>query len=67
MTDTGQPTPERDPQTPPPAEAPVPEERRAAIGDTVGTGTSIALGCLAGTVVLILIGLIFLGVVLIFS
>lgn len=30
---------------------------------TVGTGTSIALGCVFGTIVLIVIGLIFLGIV----
>ncbi|MCA9834649.1 MAG: hypothetical protein KC435_11930 [Thermomicrobiales bacterium] len=29
---------------------------------TVGTGTAMALGCVAGTVVLILFGLIFLAV-----
>lgn len=30
--------------------------------DTVGTGTSIALGCIAGTILLIVIGLIFVGI-----
>jgi predicted lipid-binding transport protein (Tim44 family) len=30
--------------------------------DTVGTGTSIALGCIAGTLLLIVIGLIFVGI-----
>lgn len=29
---------------------------------TVGTGTSIALGCIAGTVILIFIGLVFLAI-----
>ena len=32
-------------------------------GSTVGTGTSIALGCVVGTIVLIIFGLIFLGIV----
>jgi hypothetical protein len=30
---------------------------------TVGTGTSIALGCIAGTVILIVIGLIVIGLI----
>ncbi len=30
-------------------------------GETVGTGTSIALGCVAGTILLIVFGLIFLA------
>ena len=34
--------------------------------DTVGTGTSIALGCIAGTIVLIIIGLIFVGIAALF-
>lgn len=34
-----------------------------ALGDTVGTGTSIALGCIAGTLLLVVIGLVFLLVV----
>lgn len=34
--------------------------------DTVGTGTSIALGCVAGTILLIIIGLIFLGIAALF-
>jgi hypothetical protein len=34
--------------------------------DTVGTGTSIALGCIAGTLLLIVIGLIFVGILAIF-
>lgn len=33
---------------------------------TVGTGTSIALGCIAGTVILIFIGLVFLAVTALF-
>jgi hypothetical protein len=34
--------------------------------DTVGTGTSIALGCIAGTLLLIVIGLIFVGLLAVF-
>lgn|GEM_PF-2088436 len=34
--------------------------------DTVGTGTSIALGCIAGTILLIIVGLIFLGIAALF-
>lgn len=37
----------------PPAAAPVDES-------TIGTGTSMALGCIAGTVLLIVFGLLFL-------
>lgn len=33
---------------------------------TVGTGTSIALGCIAGTIILIFIGLVFLGITALF-
>ena len=33
---------------------------------TIGTGTSIALGCVAGTIVLIVIGLIYLGIAALF-
>jgi hypothetical protein len=48
-TDTGTPAlPEQ------PAAAEVTEE------STIGTGTSMALGCIAGTVVLIIFGLLFL-------
>jgi hypothetical protein len=42
----------------------------ASPGDTdstVGTGTSIALGCVVGTIVLIVFGLIFLGIVALFN
>lgn len=39
------------------------EEDVIADDSTVGTGTSIALGCVVGTIVLILFGLIFLGIV----
>jgi hypothetical protein len=40
-----------------PAVPPVEDE------STVGTGTSIALGCVAGTILLIIIGLVVLGIV----
>jgi hypothetical protein len=40
-----------------------PETPPAESESTVGTGTSIALGCIAGTIVLIIFGLIFLGIV----
>lgn len=40
-------------------EAPVPEDPDA----TVGTGSAIALGCIAATLLLIVIGLVFLGIV----
>ena len=36
---------------------PVPEDE-----STIGTGTSMALGCIAGTVLLIIFGLLFLAV-----
>lgn len=42
----------------PSTDAPTP----AAPESTVGTGTAMALGCVAGTIVLILFGLIFLAV-----
>ncbi len=41
-----------------------PTERKPAIGETVGTGTSIALGCVAATVLLVLIGVVFLVAVM---
>ncbi len=42
-----------------------PATKAAADADdaTVGTGSVIALGCIAGTVLLIIIGLIFIGIV----
>ena len=40
-----------------PAAPPVEDE------STVGTGTSIALGCVAGTILLIIIGLVVIGIV----
>jgi hypothetical protein len=53
----------QDGEAPPPDDQPAsnqsPEE------STIGTGTSIALGCVAATVLLVIIGLIFLIVVMI--
>lgn len=43
------------------------EAEEGGIGNTVGTGTSIALGCIAGTILLVVIGLIFLLVVMVLS
>lgn len=37
-----------------------PADPAATNAPTIGTGTSIALGCVAGTIVLILIGLIYI-------
>jgi hypothetical protein len=51
-TDTAEPAIES--AAPPPAADPAAEE------STIGTGTSMALGCIAGTVVLIIFGLLFL-------
>ena len=44
-----------------PAEKPVPTIAEPT--ETVGTGTSIALGCVAGTILLIIFGLAFLALV----
>lgn len=42
---------------------PAPGPDQAVRDDTtIGTGTSIALGCIAGTLLLVVIGLIFLGI-----
>jgi hypothetical protein len=59
MTDQAPQTSQDDPTLPPP-----PAEREAppAIGDTIGTGTSIALGCVAATLLLIVLGLLFIVV-----
>lgn len=49
---------------------PVPAEKSGepvALGDTVGTGTAIALGCVGGTLVLIVAGLIILMLVRLFG
>jgi hypothetical protein len=59
MTDQA-PQTSREDRPRPPARA----EREAppAIGDTIGTGTSIALGCVAATLLLIVLGLLFIVV-----
>lgn len=50
------------------APPPVPEEeRRPALGETVGTGTSIALGCVAATLLLIVLGLVFIVIAAVLS
>lgn len=56
--------PPEDPATPETARDDQPAEQRPALGDTVGTGTSIALGCVLGTVALVLIGLVFLVILM---
>lgn len=61
------PAPDREPvaipqDAPPLATAEEPPPGTAPDDDTVGTGTSIALGCIAGTLLLVVIGLIFLGI-----
>lgn len=63
MTEQVPQTPHDDHAAPPPAA----KEERPAIGDTVGTGTSIALGCLAGTLLLIVLGLLFIVVAMILN
>jgi len=72
MTDYHQPTADdgrgqHPPPIFPPAAASDPDDQAASpqpdADDTVGTGTSIALGCIAGTLLLVVIGLIFLLVV----
>jgi hypothetical protein len=43
------------------------ESQPEAAEPTIGTGTSIALGCVAGTVLLIVIGLVFLLIVMVLN
>jgi hypothetical protein len=53
----------------PEADAPVesePATTDAAADPTVGTGSVIALGCIAGTLVLILFGLLFIALTALF-
>lgn len=38
----------------------------AALGDTAGTGTIIALGCITGTIFLIILGLVYLLITQVF-
>lgn len=57
------------PGTTTPAEGTTPETvdgKTEDPDDTVGTGTSIALGCIAGTILLIIIGLIFVAIAALF-
>jgi hypothetical protein len=59
---------EQVPQTPQDdhaAPSPAAKKERPAIGDTVGTGTSIALGCIAATLVLIVLALLFVVVAMV--
>lgn len=52
-----------------PPETPIiaaPEGQTAAEGPTIGTGTSLALGCVAGTVLLIVIGLLYILIASVF-
>lgn len=76
MTEPRKPTPtEREPAAPGGSENPAAtdtavateSERQPAEETTIGTGTSIALGCVAGTVLLVIIGLLFLLVVVVFG
>lgn len=39
----------------------------SALGDTAGTGTIIALGCITGTIFLIIVGLIYLLITQVFG
>lgn len=49
-----------DPAAPDAAQSTTEEKPAAASGEpTIGTGTSIALGCVAGTILLIVIGLLY--------
>lgn len=76
MTEPNEPTRnEREPVVPAAGEHPdpanVPQEQAPAEtrpeDDTIGTGTSIALGCVAATVLLVILGFIFLILVLVFA
>lgn len=72
MTEQQEPRPETEREGVPPPEPVSPEtagrdevaQERRALGDTVGTGTTIALGCVIGTVVVVLIGLLYLVILL---
>lgn len=61
---------EQPPQTSHDAPAPPPpesEQSRPSLGDTVGTGTAIALGCVAATLLLIVLALLFFVAAMIFG
>ncbi len=62
MTDQAPQTPQDETPTPP-----APETRRPALGDTVGTGTAIGLGCVAATLLLIVFGLLFIFVIMVLN
>ena len=60
VTDGASETPET------PAASPV-DPNDSALGDTVGTGSIIALGCITATVFLIVLGLVYLGITQLFG
>ena len=64
MTEQDPRTSQDDPKMPPP---PTETEAPPAVGDTVGTGTSIALGCIAATLLLIVLGLLFIVVAMVLN
>jgi hypothetical protein len=49
------------------APSPQPEKDDASLGDTAGTGTIIALGCIGATLFLIVLGLLYLGITQLFG
>lgn len=53
-------TPDIDGETAPAPVADAPSGQADPDAPTIGTGTSLALGCVAGTILLILIGLIYI-------
>jgi hypothetical protein len=55
------------PVAPPEETGPAATEREASLADTAGTGTIVALGCIGGTVFLIVLGLIYLLVTQLFG
>ena len=62
------PTPSSGATVDPTGEVPASEaEQAAALGDTAGTGTILAIGCIGGTLFLIVLGLIYLGVTQLFG
>lgn len=56
------PTPPQEPDAEAPAPQGTPQAAPADDESTVGTGTSIALGCIAATLILIVFALIMLGI-----
>ena len=49
-----------------PAASPT-DPNASALGDTVGTGSIIALGCITATLFLIVLGLVYLGITQLFG